>query len=244
MPTFTRRSVHRRQKSRTPETLLESGLPHLVDERSDPDFRAVYGLLARRSSALDTAVASIRLTGVDLRPEELRSLNRVRVLLAEVNVLSLRAEAEAILLDPSKGPNLDNLVDMMDTGRIEVRSAPLAGWAPDFSVFHRKGRPWILLTGLHRFSRPFPHRGPALASLHGPGAAGRTAARFTELWTTAHDIGPAILGLLREARQRSGRLRSDSGEGMVRSRPGARVGRPEPSVRERGSPGPEEPQTS
>lgn len=219
-----------------PGTLLDSGLPHLIDERSDPDFRTVYGTLARHSAALDAAVVRIRLTGLDLGPDELQSLERVRVLLAEVNGLDLRSEAEAMLLDPRKARNVRNLASLMEAGRIDVRSAPLAGWAPDFSVFHRKGRPWTLLAGLHWFARPFPHRGPALASLHGAGAAARTAARFSELWKGGHDIGPAILELLREADRRSN-PRCGSGRRGANTWPGP-AGRPtrKPTARQGRSP--------
>lgn len=184
-------------------TLLGSGLPQLIDERSDPNFRDVYGLLARRSGTLDAAVSRIRLSGLDLRPEELRKLERIRVLLTEVNAITLRSEAEACLADPNKVSNLANVVELMEKGVIAVRSAPLAGWAPDFSLFGRNGRPWMVLVGLHWFARPYPHGGPALASLHGPEAAGRTARRFSTLWRGAHDIGPAILHILRDARRRS-----------------------------------------
>lgn len=190
-------------RGRVPGKLLTTGLPHLLDDRSRPDFRAVYGLLARRAGALDAAVGRIRLTGLDLRPEELRGIQRLRVLLSEVSALTLRSEAEAVLVDPGKAANLRYLVTLMDEGRIEVRAAPLGGWAPDFSVFHRKGVPWTLLIGLHWFARPFPHRGPALASVHGSRGAARAAARFTDLWNSAHDVGPAILSLLREAERRT-----------------------------------------
>lgn len=191
-------------------SLLRSGLPRLMDERSDPNFRAVYGLLARRSGALDAAVSRIRLSGMDLRPEELRKLGRIRVLLTEVNAITLRSEAEASLADPDKEGNLTNLLTMMESGVIEVRSAPLAGWAPDFSVFRRNGHPWMVLVGLHWFARPYPHGGPALASLHGAEAASRTARRFEGLWRGAHDIGPAILHILQEARVRAGRAHEGS----------------------------------
>ena len=178
-----------------------------MDERSDPNFRAVYGLLAGRSGALDAAVSRIRLSGLDLRPEELQKLTRIRVLLTEVNAMTLRSEAEASLADPEKAGNLTNLLHMMEAGVIEVRSAPLGGWAPDFSVFRRNGHPWMVLVGLHWFARPYPHGGPALASLHGPEAASRTGRRFERLWRGAHDISPAILHILQEARVRSGRSR-------------------------------------
>ena len=188
-----------------PGSLLTSGLPHLLDERSDPDFRSVFGLLVRRSAGIDTAVARIRLGGLDLRPSELNGVDRIRVLLAQVSALTLRSEAEATLVDPAKATNLENVVALVEEGRIEIRSAPLAGWSPDFTVFHRTGRAWTVLVGLHWFARPYPHRGPALASLHGPGAAARSARRFSELWATAHDIRPAILALLKKAERRSGR---------------------------------------
>lgn len=204
-----RRSRHRPFSSGTTllptrGALLRSGLPRLLDERSDPNFRDVFGLLARRSTTLDAAVSRIRLSGLDLRPEELRTLGKIRVLLSEVNALTLRSEAEACLADPRKASNLTNLVRLMEEGVISVRSAPLAGWAPDFSVFGRSGKAWMVLVGLHWFARPYPHGGPALASLHGPRAAGRAARRFERLWRGAHDIGPAILHILTEAHLRSG----------------------------------------
>lgn len=195
----------RRSRSGDSPTLLSSGLPHFLDERSQPDFRAVFGLLARRSGRFDSAVARIRLAGLDLRPDELRGVDRIRVLLGQVNGLTLRSEAEAMLVDPVKATNLRNLVALIEAGRIEIRSAPLAGWSPDFTVFHRKGRPWTVLIGLHWFARPFPNRGPALASLHGAAASSRSSTRFGELWKKGHDIGPAILALLREADERAAR---------------------------------------
>lgn len=206
MPFLPRSRRPRRLRDPDPSSLLSSGLPHLLDERSDPDFRDVFGLLARRCTGIDSAVARIRLSGLDLRPAELRGTEQIRVLLAQVSGLTLRSEAEAMLVDPVKGTNLRNLVSLIEAGRIEIRSAPLAGWSPDFTIFHRTGRPWTVLVGLHWFARPFPNRGPALASLHGAAAAWRSSQRFGELWTGGHDIRPAILALLREADRRTGRL--------------------------------------
>lgn len=184
--------------------LQGAGLPHLLDERSAPDFRAVYGALAARSSAIDGALSRIRVSGLDLRPEEIRSVTRIRLVLAEVNSLTLRNEAEAVLSRADRARSLVHLLALLESERIQVRSAPLAGWAPDFTAFHRKGLPWRGLMGPHWFVRPYPHRGPALASVHGPGGARLLARRFDELWTQAHDIGPALLGLLSRARDRVG----------------------------------------
>lgn len=180
------------------------GLPHLLDERSAPDFRAVYGSLAGHSSAIDGALSRIRVSGLDLRPGEIRSVTRIRLVLAEVNSIALRNEAEAILARPDRAENLVHLLELMELERIQVRSAPLAGWAPDFTVFLRKGVAWRGLVGPHWFVRPYPHRGPALASVHGPAGAGVLARRFEDLWRQAHDIGPALVGILSRAQERVG----------------------------------------
>lgn len=187
----------------TPD-LKGTGLPHLLDERSGPDFRAVYGALAARSATIDGALSRIRISGLDLRPDEIRSVTRIRLVLAEVNSITLRNEAEAVLARADRARSLVYLLTLLESERIQVRSAPLAGWAPDFTVFHRKGVAWRGLIGPHWFVRPYPHRGPALASVHGPAGARLLGRRFDELWTRAHDIGPALLGLLSRARNRVG----------------------------------------
>lgn len=200
-----------------PHTFLASlGLPHLLEERSSPDFRAAFGTLARGSQGLDVAVARIRLSGIDLTPEELASVEAIRLLVARLDAPALRAEAEAVLLDPEKARNLEYLVHRLRAGAIQVRSAPLGGWAPDFTVFRRGGRPWSLLVGLHWFARPFPHGGPALASVHGAAAASTVERRFEELWRRAHDIGPAVFDLLRAARRR---ISGDEGEARPQPHP-------------------------
>lgn len=176
----------------------------LLDERSDPDFRTVFGLLAERSTAIDVAVARIRLAGIDLREEELSGVRRIRVLMAEISAFAFANEAEAVLLDPGRRTNLELLVRLLREGRIDVRSAPLAGWSPDFSIFHQGGRPTRLIVGTHWFQRPYPHRGPALASVHGTSEAGRVTRRFQDLWAGGHDLQPAVRVLLERALERAG----------------------------------------
>lgn len=177
--------------------------PHLLDERTKPDFREVFVSLAGRSHAMDTAVGRIRITGLDLTRREIASVESIRLLLGRVDALTLRAEAEAVLSDPVRARRLRHLVDRLRAGRIRIRSAPLAGWNPDFTVFRRSGRAWTVVVGLHWFARPFPHRGPALASVHGPSGAHRAARRFEQLWGRSHDIGPAVLNLLGRAEGRT-----------------------------------------
>lgn len=171
----------------------------LLDERRRPDFRDVFGALARRSTTIATAVTRVRLSTVDLSGDELDGLTSFRVLVSEVSALQLDAEARGLCHLPRRAPNLRILTGLLESGRLEVRSAPLGGWSPDFTVFSDGDGPRAVLTGFHAFERPYPHRGPALASLHGPAGAALAASRHAELWNLAHDIGPTLWTLLARA---------------------------------------------
>ena len=175
----------------------------LFDERARPDFRDLFGSLARGSDGVSIAVTRVRLSTVDLSAEELRSLRSFRVLVAELSALRLDAEARAMRAEPRRAANVNLLLDMMEAGRLEVRSAPLGGWSPDYTVFSEGGTPSAALTGFHWFERPYPHRGPALASLHGGDAARLALRRFDELWEDAHDVGPAVWSILARAVDRA-----------------------------------------
>lgn len=171
----------------------------LLDERRRPDFRDVFGALARRSDSIAIAVTRVRLSTVDLSTDELGGLTSLRVLVSEVSALQLDAEARGLLHLPRRAPNIRILTQLLESGRLEVRSAPLGGWSPDFTVFADAAGPHAVLTGFHAFERPYPHRGPALASLHGRDGATMAAARHAELWERAHDIGPTLWTLLTRA---------------------------------------------
>jgi len=171
----------------------------LLDERRRPDFRDVFGALARRSTSIATAVTRVRLSTVDLSGDEFDGLTSFRVLVSEVSALHLDAEARGLLHLPRRAPNIRILTRLLESGRLEVRSAPLGGWSPDFTVFSDSDGARAVLTGFHAFERPYPHRGPALASLHGPPGATLAGARHAELWESAHDIGPTLWALLTRA---------------------------------------------
>jgi len=180
--------------------------PVLIDDRSRPGFRELFGRLARRSSGLDVALTHLRLSTLDLSEREIGHVGRIRLLLAEVSAASLDAEAHAILNRGPMAANLRRLATLMSLGRIEVRSAPLGGWAPDFSVFTNESGPYVVLVGPHRFDRGLVHEGPVLASLHEGECAARVSVRFGEIWSRGHDIRPAIAGILGRAEQRATRL--------------------------------------
>jgi hypothetical protein len=183
----------------------------LLDERSRPHFREVYGYHAARSVALDAAVGRIRLAGMSLGLRELKGLKRIRLLLAEMNALSFGAEADALAAHPARRSRLAFLSSLLDENRLDVRTAPLAGWSPDFSVFHGPGSSVcdgtlgdpVLMVGPHWFESPYPHRGPAFGVvLAGPPAA-RAGARFEELWGSGHDVRAPVKGLFHEVLRRA-----------------------------------------
>ena len=172
----------------------------LLDERSRPDFRDVFGALASDATDIATAVTRVRLGTMDLEESELARVEHFRVLVAEMSALQLTAEARGLVNDPRRASRLEMLKRLLESERLELRAAPLAGWSPDFTVFSGPGGPTAVLSGFHWFERPYPHRGPAFGSLHLEAAARRAAARHTELWDQAHDIGPAVWNILAKAR--------------------------------------------
>lgn len=173
----------------------------LLDERSAPDFRAVYGRLFEAARRVDVAVRKIRLSGMSLGSRELEGPGRIRVVLAEINVLTLSSEAEALAVEATGRRRLRVLSSLLSEEALQVRSAPLAGWAPDFSVFQRPAGP-VALLGPHWFHRPYPHRGPAFASMHTGAEAELVDRRFRGVWESAHDVSAAVKGILRQALER------------------------------------------
>jgi hypothetical protein len=180
----------------------------LLDERGRPDFRDVFGALVRRSVDVATAVTRVRLATLDLSADDLASTQSLRVLVTELNALTLGSEARLIQADPRRAPRVALFRSLLEDGRLEVRSAPLGGWAPDFSVFSTAEGPWAVLIGQHWFERPYPHRGPALGSVHFEDAARLAARRHAQLWDRAHDVGPAVWNILSKAERSAVLLRT------------------------------------
>jgi len=173
----------------------------LFDERTQPGFREVFGVLAAGATEIATAVTRVRLSTVDLTRAELERVMHFRVLVSEMNAISLDAEARRLQLDAKRRPNAELLRELLESGRLEVRSAPLAGWSPDFTVFTAPGGTAAVLTGFHGFERPYPHRGPALSCVHVGDPARLAARRHSSLWDRAHDVGPAVWNILSKARR-------------------------------------------
>ncbi|NNL31367.1 MAG: hypothetical protein HKO77_10105 [Gemmatimonadetes bacterium] len=194
MPSFDRRSGDLTTlPGHSPEATL------FLDERSRPDFRQLFVDLVRKSVDVSVAVTRVRLSTLDLEWDDLVDVESLRVLVVELNALTLDSEARLIQSDPTRAARVPLYRRLLESGRLEVRSAPLGGWSPDFSVFSDADGPSAVLVGRHWFERPYPHRGPAFPSAH-LGEASRSAARpHRALWDTAHDVGPAVWSILSKA---------------------------------------------
>jgi hypothetical protein len=177
------------------------------DESSDPSFRTIFGGLLREADHVCVALTRIRLASLDFSLRELEGLERVRLLLKEMNAVTLHAEASQMLERNQGARGIVRLLSRLQQGRIDVRVLPLGRWSPSFSVFQRYGAPRAVLTGVHRFSRD-EEGGPLFASVHGPAAARRASIRFEALWERAHDVGPALDALVQFA-ERSGHLSAE-----------------------------------
>lgn len=150
------------------------------------------------------AIRRVRLMGVDLTEAEVKGLARIRVLLGDLDAGTFVAEADAVMTDPERRVVGERLLWLLQTAVLRVRVAPLLSWAPDFSVFHDTDGPSNAIFGCHWFQRPYPHPGPAFATLCGRAGASLGAVRFEELWLSGHDVTPAVERMLGMARSRAG----------------------------------------
>ena len=178
---------------------MQSIRSQLIHDRSRRSLRTVYRDLARKARHIDAAVDRIRLSCIDLAYDELASVEKLRVLVTEINAATLKLEAEVILADPQRSHNLRVVMRLLAEERLRVRCAPLLDWAPNFSVFVDPPGRCAVLVGAHWFQIPYPSRGPALAVVHEGGQGDGVRARFQEMWDLAHDIGPALHGVFEAA---------------------------------------------
>ena len=112
---------------------LAYGPSVLLDERERPDFAQVFGALARRSVDIATAVRRVRLSALDVGADELEQAESVRVLVSELNALTLGAEARLIQSDLRRAPRVALFRAMLEEGRLVLPAGPLGGWRPDSS---------------------------------------------------------------------------------------------------------------
>jgi hypothetical protein len=170
----------------------------LLDEQGRPTLRQRVGQLLSSAEEAAFAVRRIRLAVLDLTDQELGTIRRCRVLLGQLDASMLLDAAEAGAAGPGSGA-LGGLFRFVRSGRVEVRSAGLAAWTPDFGLVHTPAGP-VGLVGSIQFGNPELNMGPSFTVvLTDPDSALRLGARFDELWDRAHDVLPAIRQVLERA---------------------------------------------
>jgi hypothetical protein len=166
----------------------------LLDDTSSPPLRQVIGELMIGAERVDFAIARIRLAALDLSEEEVTGPDRTRVLLGQLDA--------STLLDAGAADRtaVAGLIRWARSGGLEVRSAGIGAWTPDFSVFHGSNG-GAALVGAHYFGSPQLTVGPSFTVVSmEPETRRILARRFDGLWERSHDVLPAIVDVLERAR--------------------------------------------
>jgi hypothetical protein len=168
----------------------------LIDDDARPALREHIGRLLSTCTTADIAVGHIRLAALDLDDRETRAVRRCRILLGR---LDARALSDVGFDNDYDERGMQTLCAFLESGRIEIRSAGLGAWAPDFSVY--RGLPdggGAVLIGAHYFRAPPMAHGPSFTALLTDGHSVATAAaRFEALWRRSHDVHEPVITAVR-----------------------------------------------
>lgn len=168
----------------------------LLDTTSRPTARQVIGSLLAGATHADIAVRNIRLAALNLTESETRGMTKCRVLIGTLDVNSLVF------------PDLDTdrfriLLGFVSSDRVEIRSAGMGAWLPDFSIYRTIGaargdEPDTCLIGAHYFHAPAGE--PSFTCvLHDPCAITHAQYRFDQLWDCGHDVREAVVAAVAAA---------------------------------------------
>jgi hypothetical protein len=176
----------------------------VVVERGTPDPRRVLGRLLERSRTFDLAVSGIRLASLVFRPRDIAATERCRVLIGGFDNHALLDAAFAAAAVPEHATNLRVLRDILASGRVEIRSAGVWRWNPDFCVAEGdRLRAWFPsgsagLVGYMGLGAAPLYVAPRLACLvSGHRSMMSLRGRFDELWNVGHDVRDVVVEALR-----------------------------------------------
>lgn len=178
----------------------------LLDGEATSSLREALGALLGHCHRASIAVSRIRLAAVDLAPADVGTVTACRVLVGRLD-----AEAAALPRTPDAREGarvtLSLLEDFIRSGRVEVRSAGVDGWYPDFSVYEglRMGPSeapvTAVLLGAHVFARHSGAAGHLTSLVVDPAAGERAATRFERLWGAGYDVLPVVSDMLASLRR-------------------------------------------
>lgn len=165
----------------------------LFDGWTGDSFRDYLGREMAASEDASFAIRRIRLARLDLSDGVWSRLRRCRVLLS-------RLDADALDFGRIDAARTAALLDLAASGRLEIRSAGLGSWEPDFSILGDRSRPRTLILGCHRFAPVEPTEGPFLAcASQDPRAVRSALTRFEEIWARGYDALEAVIDALGRA---------------------------------------------
>jgi hypothetical protein len=166
----------------------------LLDERSRPPLRAVIGALLASCDEADVAVTRVRIAALDLRADEVARVRRCRFLLGRLDAYALGA---AVPSGEDRRERVAALLRFLRSGAIEVRSAGMCAWMPDFSIYRgiRSGGHIhaACLIGAHYFHEPAEHGPSFTLAIDDDVAVRRAERRFEEMWQRSHDALPPVV---------------------------------------------------
>lgn len=166
----------------------------LIDDVSRPSLREHIGRLLSTCTSAEIAVNHVRLAALDLSEHETASVARCRILIGRLEARSL---TDFGFGDADAPVRLRALREFLQSGRVEVRSAGLGAWAPDFSVYRGLSGPGpgsACLIGAHYFREPTCQHGPSFTALMTDAQSVAIAvARFEALWDRSHDVLEPLL---------------------------------------------------
>ncbi len=183
-----------------PEASAYGPAVRIQDEGSTRSLRSLIGDLLWRARTADLALGRVRLAALDLTEAEVRGPARCRVLLGQLDATMLvdaTVAQDAVAGLSTRRDALVRLAEWLASDRLEVRSAGIGLWTPDFSIFRDPAGAATCLLGAHYFGSPQLTMGPSFtAILHGADHAALLQRRFEEVWDRGHDVSPAILEVL------------------------------------------------
>lgn len=179
----------------------------LIDEEGAPTPRQLIGQLLGSATHAEIAVSHVRLGAIDLGAAETQNVQHCRVLLDRLDAGSLAsldwsaaaAVAAAAIDDAVRraAHSAAALLRFITSDRVELRSAGVSSWRPDFSIYRGLSASpsaprAVCLVGAHYFGQP-PAM-PAFTCVCDDAAAVALALRrFEQLWERSHDVGDAVV---------------------------------------------------